>query len=164
MKNSKISKKTAIIIICALVLVVIGGVLGAVLGHQAYLGNKKAEIVNYASTSSSDFYMKDSGMLFYKYDAEDTVVKVSEFVEVSEGATLNILNVLTYANGELKTTSNLSGELSVASGERYFVITEVVSMGGDKKNGYVIEVASIDNNDNVFPMIEDLYKDFITIE
>ena len=162
MEKTKLSKKTTIIILSVVALILIGGILGAVLGHQAYLGNKNAEITNYSK--GSDFYMKTNGMLFYKYDAEDTVVKVKEFVEVSEGATLNILNVLTYANGELKTTSNLSGELSVASGERYFVITEVISEGGYKKNGYVIEIASIDKNDDVFPMIEDLYKDYITIE
>lgn len=134
--NKRLSKKgTAIAVVC-IVLFILLGFVAAIVGHVVYLHNQEAKIVNYKHREGAELRMRNDGTLVYVYDNK-TTVDVKEVLELSEGASLRVVRVVS-ENRVLPTTD----KINVAEEPHVYLLLQVVSEAGNKTTNYYLEIVS----------------------
>ena len=144
--NEKISKKTTIVVSVLVAVFVLGGIIGGVLGGKAYYEGSSADIVNYSLSSNSNFHLRTqselNNLLVYKYDEKATSVDLSEIVSLSDGASMKVISAYEYINEELISINYRGNVFNTENGRRYLVLIDIQNRGGNKHNGYFIELVN----------------------
>lgn len=136
--NKKLSKKSTVICIVCIAVFVISGILGAILGHQAYLNSREAKITNYSVREGSALRMRNNGELVYCYQDGCKKLDVKELLELSDGATMQLVRSVT-ADGTLLP---LSTQIDLTANNHVYLFLRVTSEGNKFKRDYILEVVS----------------------
>lgn len=136
--NGKLSKKATVIAVILIALFVLGGNLGAVLGHRAYLNGKEAKIVNYSVRENSPLRMRKDGTLSYRYKSGATVLDAADLLILSDGASMQTLRLTTDDNTLLPSST----AVDVRSYPHTYMFLRVTSDGGKNHTDYILEIVS----------------------
>ena len=135
--NERLSPRNTMIAVLAILLAVTIGFTVAVLWHQTYLKNRKAEITNIANRPLEEqLFAYNETSPVYVYKAGTTSVALADVIEVSKGATYSVTKVLNTSLDVLP----IAVTFDVSEGQTYYVFIKVVSEGHTRVRDYVLEI------------------------
>ncbi len=140
--KNRIPKKTAVIILIAVVAVALIAISAGVAGHTVYLNNQKALITN----EDTDFSVTSPHTLTYYYANGVKSVDLNGIVEVSKGASFSVIKLKDEDGSVVKPDGN-TVDVSVKS--QRLAQVKVVSKSGKASTDYRITVAPKSTEGNV---------------
>ena len=152
--NEKLSVKSTVIAISAVILFLIAGIIASVLGGITFYNSKEAKIINYSVSPQDAFHLrKDGTTLVYKYQNGTENVDVDKIIKLSKNASYKILAAYDGNNNQLNNTSSV---LNTAENQRYFLLINVSSEYGFVQNGYLLEIVNIENYSDESPQLTEI--------
>lgn len=140
--NARISRKSAAIVVIAVVVFLLAAVTALIVGHGAYLDGQQALITNY----NTAFKATTPQTLVYLYEDGLERVDLAEAIEVSKGAKFSVTKI----QDEDGTVSKASGTvIDVSVKPQRLAVVNVVSASGSRSTDYRITVAPLSAENNV---------------
>lgn len=152
--NEKLSVKTTIIALSAVILFLTAGILASILGGIVFYNSKEAKITNYSISPQDAFHLrKDGSTLVYKYLNGTENVNTDDVIELSKNASYKILATYDENGNLLKGNSSV---LDTSKNQRYFLLINVSSEYGFVQNGYLLEIVNIDDYSDETPQLAEI--------
>ena len=136
--DRKLSRKSTIVAIVLISAFVFCGMIGAIVGHTYYLNKQEARIVNYSVRENAPLYLRRDGTLVYRYDDGTSSVNALDIIALSDGATAQILRVVTAENVEL----SHSPDIDLMKNPHVYLFLRVTSNGDKNQTDYILEIVS----------------------
>lgn len=141
--NAKVSKKTGLIIIIAIIVAVVAAMIGMAFGHQSFENNTKVDITNL-----SDFTQTAPKILIYGYDDENISVNMSEIIKVSKNAYFKVLNVKEKVENNEFSIVDKSGSSAINVSDKVAKYVTVEVLNKHKSKQYMIVLVAKSNEAN----------------